>query len=79
MSGKHMVLTVEFGSSITVDIVNKEGGEGAEGAAAGEHEHEASTVVDSSPRLVKFVTAEPLPGTLPQEDLDVTWKVLKFA
>jgi len=25
------------------------------------------------------VTAEPLPGTLPQEDLDVTWKVLKFA
>ena len=82
MSGKHMVLTVEFGSSITVDIVNKEGGEGTEGtegAAAGEHEHEASTVVDSSPRLVKFVTAEPLPGTLPQEDLDVTWKVLKFA
>ena len=79
MSGKHMVLTVEFGSSITVDIVNKEGGEGTEGTAAGEHEHEASTVVDSSPRLVKFVTAEPLPGTLPQEDLDVTWKVLKFA
>ena len=78
MSGKHMVLTVEFGSSITVDIVKGKSGAG-EGAGAEEGAEEASTVVDSSPRMVKFVTAEPLPDKLPQEELDVAWKVLKFA
>ena len=81
ISGKHMVITVEFGSSITVDIV-----QGAhEGACTGEvtgevnAQEETSTVVDSSPKLVKFVTKEPLPDQLPQDDLDVTWRVLKFA
>ena len=76
MSGKHMVITVEFGSSITVDIVK--GDDGA-GKGEGTGQDETSTVVDSSPKLVKFVTKEPLPDQLPQDDLDVTWKVLKFA
>lgn len=76
MSGKHMVITVEFGSSITVDIVKGDDGAG-EGEGTGQDE--TSTVVDSSPKLVKFVTKEPLPDQLPQDDLDVTWKVLKFA
>ena len=76
MSGRHMVITVEFGSSITVDITKGagEGGMQEVGTQDG-----TSTVVDSSPKLVKFVTKEPLPDKLPQEDLEVTWKVLKFA
>ena len=86
MSGKHMMITVEFGSSITVDISKGQEMEGTTGDVVGGTEggldgasDETSTVVDSSPKLVKFVTKDPLPNQLPQEELMVEWKVLNFA
>ena len=66
MSGKWMVLSVEFRSKCSVDIIKDTSGE------------VVSNVVDSSPKMYKFFTG-PLPSTLPCTELQTPWKLLSYA
>jgi len=66
MSGKWMVLSVEFRSKCSVDIIRDTSGE------------VVSNVVDSSPKMYKFFTG-PLPTTLPCAQLETPWKLLSYA
>jgi hypothetical protein len=65
ISGKWMVISVEFKAPCSVDIVKK---------ADGEH---VSNVVDASPKMYRFFTG-PLPDQLPAQQLDTPWKLLSY-
>jgi hypothetical protein len=66
MSGKWMVLSVEFRSKCSVDIIRDTTGE------------MVSNVVDSSPKMYKFFTG-PLPSRLPCSQLETPWRLLSYA
>lgn len=66
MSGKWMVLSVEFKSKCSVDIIRDTTGE------------IVSNVVDSSPKMYKFFTG-PLPSTLPCAELETPWRLLSYS
>ena len=65
ISGKWMVISVEFKAPCSVDIVKKEDGE------------HVSNVVDASPKMYRFFTG-PLPDQLPAQQLDTPWKLLSY-